>query len=162
MSADRSPAIGGHFRDTETVGMPSHNPRSHNSAEGTPARLVELIFTRRGKGKVDTLSQLWRDICLLSRSRQTFSSMPRACSTLSLKSPLGQRWSLNAEYLFPWWQWRSKHYTVQTLSGHLEGRYWLGDRRRKGLLEGFFVARMEAAVTTICNCAAKAGRASSI
>lgn len=58
---------------------------------------------------------------------------------VEVEIPLGQRWSLNAEYMFPWWQWLSKHYTIQTLSGNLEGRYWLGDRMRKGLLEGFFV-----------------------
>lgn len=58
---------------------------------------------------------------------------------VEVEIPIGPRWSINAEYMFPWWQWRTRHYTIQTLSGNVEGRYWLGDRSRKGLLEGFFV-----------------------
>ena len=57
---------------------------------------------------------------------------------LGLEVPLGNRFSLCAEAVFPWWKIRDKDITVQMLEGTLEGRYWLGKRTQKKLLTGFF------------------------
>ena len=57
---------------------------------------------------------------------------------LGLEVPLGNRFSLCAEAVFPWWKIRDKDITVQMLEGTLEGRYWLGKGTQKKLLTGFF------------------------
>lgn len=60
---------------------------------------------------------------------------------IELELPLGRhnRWSLNAEWLFPWWLIDHDKYCLQILSGGLEGRYWLGNRTTRGALAGHFL-----------------------
>lgn len=48
---------------------------------------------------------------------------------LELEVPIGHRWSIAAEAIFPWWLQEDKQRCIQMLSGNLEGRYWFGDRR---------------------------------
>ena len=57
---------------------------------------------------------------------------------IELEVPIGKRWSIAGEYIFPWWLWENKQYCLQVLSGSLEGRYWLGDRVGKERLIGWF------------------------
>jgi hypothetical protein len=57
---------------------------------------------------------------------------------VEVEVPLGKRWSVAGEYIFPWWLWERKQYCLETLSGNLEGRYWFGDRDRHRLLTGWF------------------------
>lgn len=58
---------------------------------------------------------------------------------VEIEIPIGKRWSIAAEYIFPWWLWENKQYALQTLSGNLEGRYWFGDRETRPQLTGWFV-----------------------
>lgn len=58
---------------------------------------------------------------------------------IELELPLGKRWSLNAEWMFPWWLTKNHKYCFQLLSGGLEGRYWLGERTDRRLLTGHFL-----------------------
>lgn len=52
--------------------------------------------------------------------------------------PIGRRWSLAVEYLFPWWEHENK-YCLQLLNLGFEGRYWLREQaRHKGCLQGWF------------------------
>lgn len=56
--------------------------------------------------------------------------------------PLGKRWSVNGELMFPWWLFDKDKYCLQVLMGGLEGRYWLGSRQKrtqKALLTGHFL-----------------------
>lgn len=57
---------------------------------------------------------------------------------VELEVPIGKRWSIAGEYIFPWWLWDKKQYCIQNISGNLEGRYWLGNRNSKKLLTGYF------------------------
>ena len=57
---------------------------------------------------------------------------------VGVEVPLGQRYSLAGEFYFPWWSNSSKDLTIQMLGGTLEGRYWLGERRGKSPLTGFY------------------------
>ena len=57
---------------------------------------------------------------------------------LEIEIPVGKRWSLNAEYKFPWWLNNRHNFCYQVLSGGLEGRYWLGNRQERDLLTGHF------------------------
>lgn len=58
-----------------------------------------------------------------------------------LELPLGKRnrWSLNAEWMFPWWLLDNDKYCLQILSGGLEARYWLGNRTTHRILTGHFL-----------------------
>lgn len=60
---------------------------------------------------------------------------------IELELPLGRRnrWSLNAEWMFPWWLIDNDKYCFQVLSGGLEGRYWLGNRTARRTLTGHFL-----------------------
>ena len=61
---------------------------------------------------------------------------------IEIEVPIGKRWSVNGEYMFPWWLLKSNQYCLEILSGGLEGRYWLGStqsREQREVLTGHFV-----------------------
>ncbi len=58
---------------------------------------------------------------------------------VELEVPITPHFSLAADYVFPWWLTKGHNYCFQFIYGTLEGRYWFGDRSKKGMLEGFFV-----------------------
>lgn len=61
---------------------------------------------------------------------------------IEIEVPIGKRWSVNGEYMFPWWLLKSNRYCLEILSGGLEGRYWLGSaqsREQREILTGHFV-----------------------
>ena len=57
---------------------------------------------------------------------------------VEVEVPIGQRWSVLGEYIFPWWLWESKQYCLQLLSANVEGRYWFGNRTDRPVLTGWF------------------------
>ncbi len=48
------------------------------------------------------------------------------------------KWSLSADWMFPWWVTKDNGNALQILAGNLEGRYWFGDRSKKPKLTGWF------------------------
>ena len=50
---------------------------------------------------------------------------------VEIEVPIGNRWSVNGEYMFPWWLMGGNKYCLQILAGGLEGRYWLGSREKR-------------------------------
>ncbi len=59
--------------------------------------------------------------------------------------PIGERWSVAAEWIFPWWTnddgtADSKRNRTQMLSGNLEAKYWFGDRTSRPLMTGWFAS----------------------
>lgn len=50
---------------------------------------------------------------------------------IEIEVPIGKRWSVNGEYMFPWWLLDGDKYSLQILMGGLEGRYWLGSRENR-------------------------------
>lgn len=58
---------------------------------------------------------------------------------VEVELPLGRRWSLNGEWMFPWWLFDGDKYCMQLLSGTLEGRLWLGNRSKRRMLTGHFL-----------------------
>lgn len=61
---------------------------------------------------------------------------------IEIEVPIGRRWSVNGEYMFPWWLLKDNRYCLEILSGGLEGRYWLGSsqsRKHHEVLTGHFV-----------------------
>lgn len=61
---------------------------------------------------------------------------------VELEVPIGKHWSVNGEYMFPWWLTGNNKYCLEIISGGLEGRYWLGSRRQRekeDVLTGHFL-----------------------
>ncbi|MEL5896414.1 DUF3575 domain-containing protein [Bacteroides sp. GD17] len=61
---------------------------------------------------------------------------------VEIEVPLGSRWSLNGEYMFPWWLLDGDKYCLEILSGGLECRHWLGrreNRAKREALTGHFL-----------------------
>ena len=61
---------------------------------------------------------------------------------VEIEVPIGKRWSVNGEYMFPWWLFDGDRYSLQVLMGGLEGRYWLGSRKsrmNREILTGHFL-----------------------
>lgn len=58
---------------------------------------------------------------------------------IEIELPIGRRWSLNAEYKCPWWLNSRRSFCYQLLSGGLEIRCWLGNRRNRNRLTGHFL-----------------------
>ena len=59
---------------------------------------------------------------------------------VELEAPLGERWSLAGEYVFPWWLTESRQYAFQLIWGNLEWRRWLGYREHRSPMTGWFGA----------------------
>lgn len=57
---------------------------------------------------------------------------------VEVEIPIGKRWSVAAEYVFPWWLYEKKQKALESLGGTLEGRYWFGNRDNKAQLTGWF------------------------
>ena len=57
---------------------------------------------------------------------------------VELEVPVGTRWSVAGESVFPWWLWEKNQYCLQMFSGNLEGRYWFGEWERLPRLTGWF------------------------
>lgn len=68
-----------------------------------------------------------------------------AAPNIALEVPMGDRWSVAGEWIFPWWTTCNSdaednpRNTYQLLNGNLELKYWLGDRSRRDLLTGWSV-----------------------
>lgn len=58
---------------------------------------------------------------------------------VEVEVPIRNRWSLNGEVMFPWWLFENDKYCLQILMGSVEGRYWLGNRKKKDVLTGHFL-----------------------
>lgn len=57
---------------------------------------------------------------------------------VELEVPIGKRWSIAGEYIFPWWLWEKKQTSLEVMNGNLEGRYWLGNRENREVMTGWF------------------------
>lgn len=60
---------------------------------------------------------------------------------LQAEFPLGMsnRWSLEAEIFWPWWIWNRNANARQCGNVGLEARYWLGNRAKHSLLDGWHI-----------------------
>ena len=57
---------------------------------------------------------------------------------VELEIPVGRRWSVAGEWIFPWWLWEKRQYALEVLNGNVEGRYWWGDRSGREPMTGWF------------------------
>jgi hypothetical protein len=57
---------------------------------------------------------------------------------IALEAPIGDKWSVVAEWVSPWWSSYDKQFYFQIMNANVEGRYWFGDRSKKLKLTGWF------------------------
>ena len=62
---------------------------------------------------------------------------------VEVEVPIGDRWSVAGEWIFPWWTWDKsredyKPNRIQMLNLNLEGRYWFGNRVERPKMTGWF------------------------
>ncbi len=62
--------------------------------------------------------------------------------SFELEVPIGRRWSVAAEWVFPWWTLddgtkNSARCRLQVLNANLEAKYWFGDREALDYLTGW-------------------------
>lgn len=50
---------------------------------------------------------------------------------VEIEVPLAKRWSIAAEWMFPWWLDEKNQNCLQVLSGTLEGKYWFSRNRKE-------------------------------
>lgn len=62
-----------------------------------------------------------------------------SAANLEIEVPIGKRWSIAAEGIFPWWKASRADWTMQLLAGHATVKYWFGNRGRKEVLTGWNV-----------------------
>ena len=58
---------------------------------------------------------------------------------VEIEVPIGKRWSVAGEYVFPWWLWEEKQIAFEMLNLNIEGRYWLGSRADKKEMTGWYM-----------------------
>jgi hypothetical protein len=58
---------------------------------------------------------------------------------VEVEVPIGQRWSVAGEWVFPWWLYEKKQYALEVGNANLDLKYWLGDRTSRKQLTGWFV-----------------------
>lgn len=58
---------------------------------------------------------------------------------IEVEFAIGKRWSLNTEYKCPWWLNERDNFCYQLLSGGVEARCWLGNRKKRSRLTGHFL-----------------------
>ena len=56
-----------------------------------------------------------------------------------IEVPIGKRWSIAAEGLFPWWVTKDNGNALQVNAAFLEGKYWLGNREKRPVMTGWYV-----------------------
>lgn len=57
---------------------------------------------------------------------------------IGVEVPIGERWSVAAEWVSPWWSSYDKQLYFQIMNGNVEGRYWFGERTNRLKLTGWF------------------------
>lgn len=57
-----------------------------------------------------------------------------------IEVPLGHRWSLRADYMFPWWVWDQNSRAFQILHLDLSARVYLGERTLKRVMTGWYLS----------------------
>lgn len=58
---------------------------------------------------------------------------------IAAEVPIGERWSVVGEVVYPWWRSWPANFTMQIESYHGEVKYWLGDRETLEQLHGWSV-----------------------
>lgn len=115
--------------DTVKVTLPVPDKRF---TVGEARRVVEQEYT------VATETRQTKRTTVLALKNNLLYDLALA-PNLEIEVPIGKHWSLNTEYKCPWWLNNSRDFCYQLLSGGIEGRYWLGNRKHRSRITGHFI-----------------------
>lgn len=62
-----------------------------------------------------------------------------ATPNFGIEIPIKNKWSIGANYTFPWWVWSHNARAYQALYWEVYARRWLGNREKKDVLSGWFI-----------------------
>ena len=62
-----------------------------------------------------------------------------ATPNFGIEIPIKKKWSVGANYTFPWWIWSGNARAYQALYWEVYARRWLGNRERRDVLSGWFL-----------------------
>ena len=82
-------------------------------------------------------TERWRDHLVALKTNLLFDAL--AAVNVGLEIPVGNRFSIEGTWIFPWYLQREWNWCYQLLWGDVEGRLWLGERTRNNRLKGHFV-----------------------
>ncbi len=119
--------------------LPLQNHAQRRNAEGLISGKQTMLYFRHERAVADSGYTDKRPLFAL-KTNLLFGAalMPN----VEIEVPIGRRWSVNGEYMFPWWLFDGDKYSLQILMGGLEGRYWLGsqaNRQSRDVLTGHFL-----------------------
>ena len=116
-------------------------------ADATPVNVVDSALVEEPVVTQDVVKeQPVQSVAepIQASSREIFflkSNLLLPLGNIGVEVPLGNRWSVGADFYYPWLKRKSDHKNcIQALMWNLEGRYWLGNNRTKAdVLEGHSV-----------------------
>lgn len=94
------------------------------------------VSGEKGEKKVEKPASLRKTVLALKNNLLYDLAL---APNIEVELPMGQRWSLNVEYKCPWWSNGRHGFCYQLLSGGVETRCWLGNRRVRSRLTGHFL-----------------------
>ncbi|MGL5957613.1 MAG: DUF3575 domain-containing protein [Phocaeicola sp.] len=76
--------------------------------------------------------------CIALKTNLLFDAL--SLINLELEVPVCPNVSVAGELIFPWWRWEKAVSAVELMQGHIEGKYWWGDRTKLKPLTGWFTS----------------------
>lgn len=61
-----------------------------------------------------------------------------AAPNIAVEIPIQDKFSIGLDYMSPWYSNKDTGFTYQLIMGQLEGRYWLGNRKTRNIMTGWF------------------------
>ena len=97
---------------------------SHNALTNIPLTPYESPLEKEPKPLLALKTNLLYDVLLIPN--------------IEIEVPIGNRWSLAGEWIFPWWVTKDNGNALQILSANLEAKYWFGERKSRPIMTGWF------------------------
>lgn len=105
----------------------------YKKTESEPMELTETIIAEEtvedSVPEIPTIEikseeQMWRYRRPVAFKTNLLFDLATALN-VEIEVPLGPRFSVAGEWMFPWWLWEEKQNSFELISATLEGRYWL-------------------------------------
>lgn len=97
---------------------------------------MQLSLNNRYVSTVEGEPQAPVDVLAMVKTNLLYDVM--SLVNFEVEVPFGDKTSLNAECVFPWWSSADKSYRDKIFYCGLEGRYWLGNRDGRAKLTGHY------------------------
>lgn len=100
-------------------------------------KVNEIVIEREREVVVTREPELERQPLFAVKTNLLFDAA--SAINVEVEVPIGKRWSVAGEWVFPWWLYEKKQYALQVGNGNLEVKYWLGERKGAKQLTGWFL-----------------------